>query len=259
MQPLHREKSAVHHNLRPIDVLAHRRTKPQRSASNVVGLAQILGGKAEIVGEASLDDGEVELLERRKPHLLSTWCADAARQDGIDSPATPPKVFDEPTAQRENTGFAHGVERHVVGHTFEGFNGADIDDSTWRCAASNHFLTHGEHCPSVNLHRFVEGCVVDISELDWRKNTGVIDENIWRWSDIMPQRGDSVVVGEVNNMRRDGSVKLLTQLGSGLLQCVGIAINELEGSTSLGIAPCDRLADAHRGTSDEHRLVCQLQ
>lgn len=98
MQSLHREESAIHHNLRPIDVLAHRRTKPQRSAGNVIGLAQILGRKAEIVGEASLDDGEVELLERRKPHLLSTWCADTARQNGIYLPTTPPKVFDEPTA-----------------------------------------------------------------------------------------------------------------------------------------------------------------
>lgn len=186
MQLLHREESAIHHNLCPIDVLAHRRTKPQRSAGNVVGLAQILGREAEIVGEASLDDGEVELLERRKPHLLSTWCADAARQNGIDSPTTPPKVFDEPTAQRENTGFAHGVERHVVGHAFEGFDGADIDDSAWRCAPSDHFLTHGQYGPSVNLHRFVEGCLVNIGELDWRKNTSVVDEDVWRWGDIAP-------------------------------------------------------------------------
>ena len=259
MQPLHRKESAIHHNFRSINILAHWRTKPQRSASNVVGLAQILGRKAEIVGEASLDDGEVELLERRKPHFLSTWCADTARQNGIYLPATSPKVFDEPTAQRENTGFAHGVERHVVGHTLEGFNGADVNDSTWRCAASDHFLAHGEYCPSVNLHRFVEGCVVDIGELDWRKNTSVVDENIWRWGDIVPQRGDSVVVGEVDKMRRDGGVKLLAQLSSGLLQCVGIAVDELEGSSSLGIAPCDRLANAHRGTSDEHRLAGQLQ
>ena len=186
MQPLHCEKSAVHHNFRPIDVLTHRCTKPQRSASNVVGLTQILGREAEVVGEASLDDGEVELLERRKPHLLSTWCADAARQDGIDLPTTPPKVFDEPTAQRENTSFTHGVERHVVGHTFEGFDGADIDDSAWRCAPGDHFLTHGQYGPSVNLHRFVEGCLVNIGELDWRKNTSVVDEDVWRWGDIAP-------------------------------------------------------------------------
>ena len=186
MQPLHREESAVHHNLRSIDVLAHRRAKPQRSAGNVIGLAQILGRKAEVIGEASLDDGEVELLERRKPHLLSTWCADAAWQDGIDLPTTPPKVFDESTAQRENTGFAHGVERHVVGHTFEGFNGADVDDSAWCCATGDHFLTHGEHCSSVDLHCLVEGCLVNIGELDWCKNTGVVDENIWRWGDIAP-------------------------------------------------------------------------
>ena len=259
MQLLHREESAIHHNFRSINILAHWRTKPQCSASNVVGLAQILGREAEVIGEAGLNDGEIELLERRKPHLLSTWRADTAWQNSIDSPAAPPKVFDEPSAQRKDAGFAHGVERHIVGHAFEGFNGADVDDSAWRCAPGDHFLAHSEHCPSIDLHCFVEGCLVDISELDWRENTSVVDEDVWRWGDIAPQRGDSTIIGEVDDVRCDGSVKLLAQLSSGLLQCVGIAINELEGSTSLGITPCDRLANAHRGTSDEYRLVRQLR